>query len=79
MMDPMASSYFELAATEAHEALVERFGPDAVVGQSLFVVEVQEGAKTTVWVYSTDARAYVQLALLNEGANAVREHAQDTA
>jgi hypothetical protein len=79
MMDEMASSYFDIAAAQAKEKLVERFGEDAVIGQCVSVVEVQEGDSTTVWIYSTDSRAYVQVALLNEAVNAVRERAADTA
>lgn len=72
MMDDVEASAFGGFALEAMGALKDHYGTEAVVRNAMFVVEVQKGdGSTDVFLYSTDARGYVQKAFLNEAIEAI--------
>ena len=71
MMDSVEASAFGGFALEAMDALKERFGPEVKVRNAMFIVEVDNGSETAVWMYATDPRGYVQKAFLNEAIDAI--------
>lgn len=71
MMDNVEASAFGGFALEAMDALKEHYGPEVTVRNAMFVVEVASAENTDVFIYSTDARGYVQKAFLNEAIEAI--------